>query len=619
MLATAALAGCALLGDEADDPFADVTVEAGPAVAYAVRFSGTEDAELLAALEAASQSATGTERPPASTFLLERRAEADLARLGAALRSLGHYDGSVTFEISTPAEPSPPVQRDGERPELPAAGRTAQETVLEFTVVPGPRYRLAALAIGIVPPTSGYPAPSPETLGLTAGQPATAQAVLDAEAALVRGARKAGHPFAVAEPRDAVIDRDARTMDVTLHLAPGPKARLGQPGFGGVDGVSAALLRRRVPFREGDLFDPELVERGRRNLIDTGLFSTVIVREASELDPEGRLAVTYEAIQRKHRSVGAGVGFQTDEGPNATLFAEHRNLFGAAERLRLDLYGSPARQELSAKLTKPDIAMRGLNLLGEGALRREETDAYDSLSIGGGVGLERVFNDRLRGSLGVAYRLARVEERGEPETDFALLSMPGKLDWDVSNSLLDPTRGGRVAVQTAPYVDTLDPSVRFWKSRLTATRYVPLTGEDRLVLALRGSVGSILGADRDDIPADERFYAGGGGSVRGFGYQLAGPLDSRDDPVGGRSILELNGELRLRATATLGAVAFLDAGTAFDSVYPDLAEELRYGTGVGLRYITPIGPLRLDIGVPLNPRSGVDDPWQAYVSIGQAF
>ena len=146
-----------------------------------------------------------------------------------------------------------------------------------------------------------------------------------------------------------------------------------------------------------------------------------------------------------------------------------------------------------------------------------------------------------------------------------------------------------------------------------------LTDSAKYILALRGNLGSIAGTSRNDIPADERFYAGGGGSIRGYGYQLAGPLDDENDPIGGRSLIELNGELRYRMSDTIGLVYFIDGGTVADNALPSLEEDVFIGTGIGVRYITPIGPLRADIGIPLDRRSDVDDMFQIYVSIGQAY
>jgi translocation and assembly module TamA len=158
----------------------------------------------------------------------------------------------------------------------------------------------------------------------------------------------------------------------------------------------------------------------------------------------------------------------------------------------------------------------------------------------------------------------------------------------------------------------------FNKARVDYSHYVEVLAVPQVVLAGRTSVGSMVGESRADIPANLRFYAGGGGSVRGFGYQLAGQLNDDDDPIGGRSLLELSGEARVRVTESIGVVAFVDAGTVYSSTVPDFSETLRIGAGPGLRYFSPIGPLRLDVGFPLNPRNS-DDTWQLYISIGQAF
>jgi translocation and assembly module TamA len=611
------LSGCALLRDREEvDPFDDVDTPTGPAIRYEVLFEGEMDPELRSTLEGASQSRAEAERPPASEFLLQRRAERDLPNLTAALRSLGYYEGTVEFELRQPPsdEPPAPAAEDGEE----AASRQPR-TDLVFTIDPGPRYRFDVVELTLLDPEHGFGMPGAASLGLETGKPAVAQAVLDAQGQLARQARQAGHPFAESGELTAVIDQDVRTMDVTLSLATGPRADLAAPRFTGGEGISSKLLRRRVPFRPGDRYDPQDVADGRQSLIDTGLFTTVIVDQAESLDEEGRLPVTYELSQRKHRSIGAGLGYRTDEGPYGNLFWEHRNLLGAGERLRTDLYASPIRQEVAARLRKPDIGMRGLNLLTDAALRFEDTDAYESKSLSGGVGLERIFRPGLAGSLGVAYRYAQIEESGEEEDTFGLLSLPGRFDWDFSDDLLDPTRGGRLSLLAAPYLDTLGPDTKFFKSQVTHTRYISLAEDPRFVLALRGSVGSTVGADRDEIPADERFYSGGGGSVRGFGFQLAGPVDDNDDPIGGRSLLEFNTELRYRVTESIGLVSFVDAGTVYESTLPDFSEELLVGAGLGMRYVTPIGPLRFDVGVPVNRRRRVDDLYQVYISIGQAF
>jgi translocation and assembly module TamA len=220
---------------------------------------------------------------------------------------------------------------------------------------------------------------------------------------------------------------------------------------------------------------------------------------------------------------------------------------------------------------------------------------------------------------GPAFRASRVEQANTGEEDsFGLVSLPTKFNWDRSDDRLDPTRGGRLWIENEPFVDVFGNDLAFNKSRLEYAHYLKVLETPRVVLAGRSAVGTLFGASRADIPADLRFYAGGGGSVRGFAFQKAGELDDQNDPIGGRSLFEASGEVRVRVTESIGLVAFVDAGAAFTSSLPDFDDELRIGAGPGIRYFSPIGPLRLDVGFPVNPRNS-DDAFQLYISIGQAF
>jgi translocation and assembly module TamA len=223
----------------------------------------------------------------------------------------------------------------------------------------------------------------------------------------------------------------------------------------------------------------------------------------------------------------------------------------------------------------------------------------------------------MKAGAGLGYKYSRVKQFGV-EDEFSLISLPGRFTWDTSDDLLDPTRGGRLNLRLAPFFDTFKGSLGFVKGYGSYSRYLKISKKPFLVLAGRAALGSIWGEERDSIPADERWYAGGGGSVRGFAYQFAGPLFD-GDPIGGRSLLELSFELRAKVTKKIGIVTFIDGGSAFKAEFPDFKEDLRWGGGVGVRYYTPIGPVRLDVAVPLNPREDIDDPFQIYISIGQAF
>jgi translocation and assembly module TamA len=217
----------------------------------------------------------------------------------------------------------------------------------------------------------------------------------------------------------------------------------------------------------------------------------------------------------------------------------------------------------------------------------------------------------------LAYKASLVEQLGEEER-FGLFSLPTRFGWDTSENLLDPVSGRRLTLQFTPFYEIFGDHLGFVKGYATYSQYVKLTEKPLLVLAGRSAFGSMVGASRNAIPADERFYAGGGRSIRGYAYQSVGPLEE-NKPTGGRSLMEVSLELRTKVTDTIGFVAFLDGGNASSSVTPDPTEPLRWGAGAGIRYFTPVGPLRLDVAVPLNRRDKVDDRFHVYMSLGQAF
>ncbi|MCB9968529.1 MAG: outer membrane protein assembly factor [Geminicoccaceae bacterium] len=588
--------------------------QSGPRITYDVRFEGPADSTLVGQLRAASTAAQETGRPPPSLAILRNRARGDVPRLEATLRSEGYYEGAVGFRIDE--DPAPPTLATGVGMVDQALGAVAAHVV--FEVEPGPLYHFLDRKIEVIGDPHGYEAPSPGKIGLREGEPARADVVIAAESSLLRDARVQGHAMARVGDRRSIIDPEIRTMDVELAIEPGPVLHFATPVVFGQTDIDDGFLEQRTKIVPGRRYDPADVERAQQRLIDTNLFAAVRVIEGPEPDADGNWPVSFEVTERKPRTIGAGVGYVSDEGPNVRAFWEHRNILGAAERLRVEAELGQSVQRLQGQLRKPDIFMPDLDLLAGGSLSHEDTDAFESTSIQASLGVERHFNKRLSGTLGVAYRLADVEDQDNEEERFALLSIPAGLRYDRSDSLLDPSTGYRIVLETAPYWDTLNPGTQFLKSQLTGTRYFRLAKNPRLVLAFRGIAGSIVGASINEIPADERFYAGGGGTVRGVPFQRAGPLDD-GEPTGGRSLLAANAEVRYRVVGNLEGVVFLDGGSAFEPQTPELNEAWQFGTGAGVRYISPVGPIRADVGVPVDRRKGIDDAWQLYISIGQAF
>lgn len=598
----ALLPGCAT--GPAVIPAPEVAAEAAPddaapppSVPYEVAIQGIEDQALRGLLQEVSETRRLVDRPPPSLTRLRRRAEDDRARLQRALRSEGYYGAAIDLSIDAAAEP----------------------VHIVFQVDPGPQYRLRDVAIEVAPPEADLPLPSRQELGIAPGTPAVAQTILDAETRLVEQARTRGHALADAGDRRAIVDHDADAMDLTLRLEAGPLVRFGEIEVAGLEEVEREVVERRLPWRQGELITSERLAEGQRALRETDLFSTIRTRLGTTPDDEGRLPVTVVVTERKHRSIEVGVRYRTDEGPGGNVAWEHRNFFGRGERVRTELDVSPVAGFLIGSFRKPDVAIRDLALLTEGELAYEDPDAYESRSATARVGLERRFRERMTLTGALAFRAEQVEEASSGRDDsFGLVSLPVRFDWDRSDDLLDPTSGGRLSAENEPFLDTFGSGLLFNKSRVEYAHYLQVLETPRVVLAGRSAVGTLFGASRAEVPANLRFYAGGGGSVRGFGFQDAGELNEQNDPLGGRSLFEASGEVRVRVTDTIGIVAFVDAGAAFTSRSPDFEDELRIGAGPGIRYFSPIGPLRLDVGLPVNPRDS-DDPFQLYISIGQAF
>jgi translocation and assembly module TamA len=570
---------------------------APPGVAYQVAIEGVEDEALRELLNEVAETRRLIDRPPPSLTRLRRRAEDDRARLQRALRSEGYYDATIDISIDPDAEPVNVV----------------------FQVDPGPRSRLRDVAIEVTPPEADLPLPSLEELGIAPGTPALAQTILDAESTLVEQARARGYALAEAGERRAVVDHDADAMDLTLRLNAGPLVRFGDIEVTGLEEVERDFVERRLPWQPGELITSERLAEGQRALRDTELFSTIRTRLGETPDAAGRLPVTVIVNERKHRSFEVGVRYRTDEGPGGNVAWEHRNFFGRGERVRAELDVSAIAGFLTGTFRKPDVWIRDLALITGTELAFENPDAYESQSATARVGLERRFREGMTLTGGLAFRAEQVEEANSGRQDeFGLVSLPVLFNWDRSDDRLDPTRGGRLWLENEPFVDTFGNDLVFNKSRLEYAHYLQVLEAPRVVLAGRSAIGTLFGASRAEVPANLRFYAGGGGSVRGFAFQEAGELDQENDPIGGRSLFEASGEVRVRVTETIGVVAFVDVGAAFTSRFPDFDDELRIGVGPGIRYFSPIGPFRLDVGFPVKPRDS-DDAFQLYISIGQAF
>ena len=588
-----------ILGLAAVVLFAWAGVAAGDSVvSYDVAIRGVEDKSLREILESVSNTVTFKNKPPATLSLLQRRARTDIPDMLQAMRSEGYYNAKLELTIDEKTEPP----------------------LVVFNVSPGPLYRIESIDIErakSAEPESPVKLPTAGDIGLELNEPAKADYIIDARNKLVLLLQKLGFPFARVDER-VVVDHATKLVSVTFPVMPGPMAHFGPTTFSGLESVEKRFVQGLLPWKEGDRFNSNLLEEVQKKLAQTRLFSLVEVKHAQGLDEAGRLPIVIQLKERAKRSMSGGVTYQTDQGPGATAAWENRNLLRGGETLKLQAGASGFGYSGEGLFKKPQFLRNDQLLAIDSRLANDDTNAFTSQNFNTSLSVERELAKGMRFGLGPAFRVSRVKMEADPlgrKESFDLASFAGYFNWDTSDNLLNPAKGWRLGVTLSPYMDVVDGNSAFVRGHTSYSRYFKIS--DNLILAGRTALGTIIGTSRDLVPGDLRFYGGGGGSIRGYAFQYASPLVN-NEPVGGRSIFELSAELRAKITEKIGFVTFVDGGSAFEGSYPDFKEPLHWGGGVGVRYFTPLGPLRLDFAVPFNPRS-VDDPFQIYVSIGQAF
>jgi translocation and assembly module TamA len=533
---------------------------------------------------------------PANAAQLDRRAREDGELLVTLLRSEGYYDARVATRVEAGARP---------------------RVVLE--AAPGTLYRFARVTLGGLPAT-GTPG---EPFAIEEGAAVDADAIVGARAALASGLATGGFPFAEVGEPEIVVDRAARTATLDLLVKTGERLRFGRvvaaPGNRVFDADHVQEIAR---FNPGDSYDVSSLDDLRRALIQTSLVSTVEVKPVPGQVP-GTVDVSVRMDPAPPRTVAGELGYGTGEGARAEISWTHRNLFPPEGALTLRSVLGTREQLGSVVFRRNNFRGRDRVLTFQLAAANTQRDAYEATTFSLSGNLERqtniFFQKTWTWSLGA--ELLASDERdvivstGQPRRrTFLIGALPTSLNYDGSDDLLNPARGFRLGGRLSPELSLQGAAFGYARTQIDASAYHSIGG---VVLAGRTRLGTILGAPRDQVAPSRRFYAGGGASVRGYGFQSIGPRDPNNDPIGGRSLAEFALEARVKLFGNIGVVPFLDAGNIYTAALPDFSG-LRYGAGVGLRYYSNFGPIRVDVGTPINPQAG-DTRVAVYVSLGQAF
>lgn len=538
---------------------------------------------------------------PASGALIDRRAREDSALLATLLRAEGYYDARVTPVVEA---------KEG-------------GAAVTLEAEPGALYRLTRVTLAGVEAADGKAGDLIKAFGLPENAPVNSDAIAAATDRLRVATGQEGFAFArVGEP-DVVVDRATRTASLDLAVTPGGLKRFGRVVMPDTHIFGPRHVLEIARFRPGDEYDALLVDDLRRSLIQTGLVSSVKVDPVAGGAPDTvDLAVALEPAPV--HTIAGELGYGTGEGARAEVSWTHRNLFPPEGALTLRGVLGTQEQLASVTFRRNNFGGRDRVLTGQLSVAHVNRDAYvaNTASLSGSLERQTTIFFQKAWTWSLGAELAASDERdviaatGQPRRrTYFIGALPTSLNYDGSDDLLNPSSGFRLGGRFSPELSLVGAAFGYARVQLDASAYRRVT--DRVVAAGRIRLGTIVGAPRDAIAPSRRFYAGGGSSVRGYGYQAIGPRDVNNDPIGGKSLAEFSIEARVRAFGNFGIVPFLDGGAISTDALPRLAD-LQLGAGIGLRYYSNFGPIRIDVGTPLNRRPG-DTRIAVAVSLGQAF
>lgn len=568
-------------------------------ISYNVEFEGLDDSKALKEIKLASHLTSLKKRPPASINALRYRADSDIPSLLKVLQAHGYYEGKVNIQIH----------------------EIYNDVNVIVMIDPGPRYRLESFDIHLY-------CQSPETTndcchvslgdaGVQLNKPAQTEAILDAELKVLQRLSECGYPLAKIENRDVVVDGKTKGVRVKLDVKTGQKAEFGPTAFVGAKRVKPRYIEQKLQWDEGEEYDSRLVDKTQNLLIDSGLFSSVLISHEENLSSNGEIPLKIEVSETKHKSVNVGVSYQTVFGPGVTFGWANRNVGGMGRTLSFQGDITRISQTGVATYLHPDFNRIGQDMIAQAQAAHEDIFAYSMRSYSIMDRFERQINRRLRGGLGLKGDRLYVTESVQ-NGNYWLLEMPLYIRWSSANSLLNPTRGGTLEYTVTPALNVADSSDFYLTQQFTGSIYNALDEKEKIVLAQKLTLGFIFSNGLPAVPLCNRFLGGTEADLRGYRYKSVSPL-VHGKPIGGRSAIYYTFETRFRLTNTIGLVPFFDMGSVYTTEYPTLHGKWFKSAGLGFRFFTFMGPFRVDLAFPLDRRKDIDTAYKVFVSIGQMF
>ncbi|HEY4255577.1 MAG TPA: BamA/TamA family outer membrane protein [Chlamydiales bacterium] len=575
------------------------------ALIYDVQFVGLSDAECLKAMQARSGLVSLEKRPPASVNGLRYRIEGDIPTFMQVLHAFSYYDAFVSYEL---------------------AAQELDAYKVTIFIQPGARFKLGSYQVlhgGCIEPLE-LPGCCPftaEELGLNLGKSPTSVELVNGELEILSQLSRCGYPLAFLDKRRIEVDRTEKEINASVCVEEGPFSKFGPVSIFGLTNIQPRYIERRIAWREGETYDNDLIADTQNRIMSTNLFSSVYISHGDELDANGELPMKMRLTEAKHRQLSVGAFYGTVDGPGVVFAWTHRNIRGMGEIVHFKGEVSTRVADGHLEYKKPDFLTPHQSYRIAGDISSEKISPYHAFSYQVANFIERKWelaDGKRSASAGLKVEHIHVSNSASDGT-YLLMGLPIYAEYDTSDDPLNPTKGMSLVYQLIPYQSLFEGGKRFVKQRLTGTTYIRLSPGKRVILALRAQLGSVAGARQPNVPLPILFLGGSIDDLRGYRYKTVSPLNSNNQPLGGRSAIFLTVETRILLMEKIGLVPFFDVGTVNHAEIPTFSGEWFKSIGVGLRYFAFFGPLRFDVGFPLDRRKGIDPLFRLYASIGQAF
>ena len=594
-------------------------VDAGSVIADPQPYSAeliTGATGLDATIRNASSLLGGQSEPASGAAGLLARARADYKRILGALYNEGYYGGTISILVG-----------GREAANIPPDATLPKPVAVQLRVDPGPLFRFGRIGIANEAPAAVASDDEVEALrsiGFATGEVARSTLIVRAESLAVEAWQQLGYAEANVVDRQVIADHGTNTVDVAIVVQPGRRAVIGTVGVSGTERMDADFVAQQTGLMAGAEYDPDDIRRAQKRLSRLDVFRAMRVEAASSIGSDGVLPIAVTVEELAQRRFGVGANYSSVDGVGLEAFHIWRNLFGRAERLRLDakiaginvpVDSAEFDYAFGGTFTKPGFLNPDNDLVAVIAAERTVLPAFTETSATASLGLTQYLTDDITLDGSLYYERSQFDDDFGTR-DFSIAGLTAGAVWDGRDDAQDAHEGFYLAATAEPFYE-IDYGYLAFKATAEARGYWNVLEDDKLVLAGRAKLGAVLGPALDQLPPDRLFFAGGGGSVRGYAYRGIGVNDADGTVTGGRYLLEASAEARYKVTEEWGAVAFVDGGYVAADSFPGL-DQLRIGAGVGVRYYTSLGPLRADVAFPLNGQPG-DPDYALYVGIGQSF